>query len=118
MRRARLCFSHNPAASGLKREAVRKGGRNRRVPQRALPPEVATSINSVQDVQALLYRVLADTREGKLDADLARTLGYVAGVAAKVAETADLERRVAELTNKVVELTVEMRKADEPALYR
>ena len=113
LRNTALCISHNPEAAGLKKKAVQKGGRNRRTPRRALPAPDATSIRSVQDVQGLLYRVLADTRDGKLDADLARTLGYVAGVVAKVAETADLEGRLMDLSNKVTELIQEAHKVNE-----
>lgn len=97
----------------MKKEAACKGGRNRRTPRRASPAVNTTSIKSVQDVHELLYRVLGDTRDGKLDADLARTLGYVAGVAAKVAETADLEVRLMELSNKVMDLAHEVKRANE-----
>jgi hypothetical protein len=115
---AKLCISHNPKAATLKKEAIRKGGLNRRTPRRAARALNETAIRSVQDVQRLLYRVLADTRDGKLDADIARTLGYVAGVSAKVAETADLEARVSQLFEKVTELVIMVKKVNEPQVYR
>ena len=117
LRHAKLCISHNPEAAALKKEAVRKGGRNRRIPRRAVLGTKESAIESVQDVQRLLYRVLGDTRDGKLDADLARTLGYVAGVAAKVAETADLEKRLTNMLEKVADLAVELKRINEPPIH-
>ena len=94
MRGAGLCISHNPAAAKAKRAAVRKGGRNRRTPRRATRPVRLVTVQTMDDVQRLLFRTLEELRNGKLDADMARSVGYLAGVTAKVVETADLSLRV------------------------
>lgn len=102
MRGQPYCFSHNPATKRAKKKAVAKGGRNRRTPSRASPPQDEASITSIQDVRDLLFRTLAEVRNGKLDAVLARTIGYIAGVAAKVTETAELDQRVQKLEDRFV----------------
>ena len=94
MHGAGLCISHNPAAAKAKRAAVRKGGRNRRTPKRATRPDRTVTVQTMDDVQRLLFRTLQELRNGKLDADMARSIGYLAGVTAKVVETADLYLRV------------------------
>ena len=94
MRGAGLCISHNPAAAKAKRAAVRKGGRNRRTPKRAAKPDRTVTVQTMDDVQRLLFRTLEELRNGKLDADMARSIGYLAGVTAKVVETAELSLRV------------------------
>lgn len=95
-----FCFSHSPAAKQAKREAVAKGGRNRCTLRRAAPPREAARVRSIQDVQGLLYRTLEEVRNGVVDADLGRTIGYLAGVAAKVAEAAELDDRVRQVEER------------------
>ena len=102
MRGARFCFSHNPAAAKRKRAAVKKGGQNRRVPKRATCPRQPAKVSTIDDVGQLLFRTLEELRNGVLDADLARSIGYIAGVAAKVYETVELDRRVGRLEEKVL----------------
>ena len=97
MRGAGLCFSHNPAAGESKRAAVRKGGKNRRVPKLASAPAQLVHLRTIQDVQELLFRTLGDLRNGAIDVEIARTLGYVAGVTAKLVESVDFDRRIREL---------------------
>lgn len=104
MRGVRLCVSHNPAAAKLKRAAARKGGRNRRVPKRATRPAKAIAVRTIDDVGGLLFKTLEELRNGVLDADLARSIGYLAGVTAKVVETVDLGRRVRALEQEISEL--------------
>ncbi len=53
-------------------------------------PERVVTVQTMDDVQRLLFRTLEELRNGKLDADMARSIGYLAGVTAKVVETADL----------------------------
>lgn len=101
MRGVTFCFSHNPAAKKTKREASQRGGRNRRIPKRAARPKYIVRVESISDVQQLLFRTLTELRNGDLDAELARTVGYLSGVATKVAEAADLEQRMREIEQKV-----------------
>ncbi len=96
MRGTTLCISHNPAAAETKRAAVRKGGRNRRTPQRAPKAAKAPSVRTIDDVQSLVFRTLEELRNGTLDAGVARSIGYLAGIAAKIVETVELTRRVSD----------------------
>ena len=104
MRGVGLCVSHNPAAAKLKRAAASKGGRNRKVSKRASRPAKSIVVSTIEDVGELLFRTLEELRNGVLDADLARSIGYLAGVTAKVVETVDLRRRVRALEKKFSEL--------------
>ena len=103
MRGAMLCFSHNPAAAKMKHAAVVKGGRNRHIPARARTPAKPVTIRSVGDVQHLLFRTIEELRNGSVDVDVARTVGYLAGVVAKVTEVAELEERLQKLEKNVAE---------------
>lgn len=107
MRGATLCVSHNPDAADLKRAAVKKGGQNRRLVKRAVSPARAVEVRTIYDVRDLLFRTLEEVRNGILDVDLGRTIGYLAGVTAKVVETADIENRVGELEKTVLAITSE-----------
>ena len=100
-----LCVSHNPAAAKLKLAAASKGGRNRRVPKRASRPAKPIAVRTIEDVGGLLFRTLEELRNGVLDADLARSIGYLAGVTAKVVETIDLGRRVAALEEDLLKFS-------------
>lgn len=104
MRGSDLCVSHNPGAAEVKRAGSSKGGRNRRRPALAPQPPHPTAIRTIDDVAGLLYRTLQELRDGVLDADLARSIGYLAGVTAKVVETVEVARRVATLEDSVLEL--------------
>ena len=105
MRGVGLCVSHNPAAAKLKRAAASKGGRNRKVPKRASRPAKAVVVRTIDDVGGLLFKTLEELRNGVLDADLARSIGYLAGVTAKVVETVDLGRRVRALEEDVLKFS-------------
>lgn len=108
MRGAKFCFSHNPAAKKNKREASQRGGRNRRIPKRATRPKKIVRVESISDVQQLLFRTLAELRNGDLDAELARTVGYVSGIATKVAEAVELEQRMREIERQVIKFSARL----------
>lgn len=101
MKGARFCFSHNPEAAARKRAAVAKGGRNRRVPELAPAGREPVKIESVNDLQRVLFTTMAAVCNGRLDANVARTIGYLAGMAAKVTEVVDLAAEVDELHERV-----------------
>ena len=105
MRGAKLCISHNPDAADLKRAATRKGGRNRRAPQRTSRPAKPVAVRKIEDVQKLLFRTLEELRNGLIDADVARSVGYLAGVAAKVFESVELDRRVTRVEEAAMEVS-------------
>lgn len=115
MRGAKFCFSHNPAAATKKRAAVTKGGKNRRTARKVNQPPAATTINSVADVQALMFKTLADFRNGLIDDTAAKTIGYLGGVAVKVAETVGLAQRLEDLMEHVVEVDKRLKDYDATA---
>jgi len=117
MRGAKYCFSHNPAAAARKRAAVTKGGKNRRTAHKVNQPPAATAINSVTDVQTLMFKTLADFRNGLIDDTAAKTIGYLGGVAVKVAETVGLAQRLEELLEHVIEVDKRL-KGDDAAAAR
>jgi len=114
MRGTELCISHNPAATDLKRAAVTKGGRNRRSVSRAPQPAERAAVATISDVQGLLFRTLEELRNGVLDAELARAVGYIAGVATKVYEAVALERRVTKLEEGAMRCIGEIEKHSGP----
>ena len=81
----------------MKKAAVAKGGRNRSTPKRLCTPTSRVKVAEINDVQALLFRTLQELRNGEIDAEMARAVGYVAGVTTKVHEAIGLEQRVHEL---------------------
>ena len=101
MRGAKYCVSHNPDAADLKRLASQKGGRNRRIAKRASKPDRRIQVQSVADVQHLLFQTLAELRNGVVDAEIARTVGYLSGIAVRVAEAVELESRVTQLEDQI-----------------
>ena len=52
--------------------------------------------------QKLLFRTLGELRDGTLAADIARTVGYLAAVTARVTETVELDRRVDRLESTIL----------------
>jgi len=94
LRGGELCISHDPAAKDVKREAVTKGGRNRRTRVVATRPSKPLTVTNIADVQHQLYQTLGGLQNGTVDAEMARAFGYLAGVAAKIVETVELERRM------------------------
>ena len=101
MRGQKLCFAHNPKAATKKRAASAKGGQNRRTRRLAPRPSKSLTVQSVCDLLALMYRTVEGLHNGKIEIDVARSLAYVAATAGKLAETADLERRVETLETYV-----------------
>lgn len=97
MRGFEFCFSHNPKADARKRAAVAKGGRNRRRSTRAATPSKTASVKTIEDVQHLVFQSLEELRNGLLDGEFARSIGYLAGVTTKVFEAVEMERRVKRL---------------------
>ena len=101
---AEHCFAHNPVSATQKRAASAKGGENRRTPRLAPQPAKKLTVRSVGDLLTLMYRTVEGLHNGKIEIDVARSLAYVAATAGKLAETADLERRVETLETYVESL--------------
>ena len=101
MNGTQYCFSHNPAAAAAKKSAVTKGGRNRYSRVTARTPEKPCSAKSVDELPSLLFRTLCDLRNGNLDAGVARSIGYLAGVVTRVVETVELSQRVQSIEDQL-----------------
>ncbi len=112
MRKAKFCISHNPKAKELKKAATAKGGRNRRTFNRAAKPSKNTAVRCIEDVKALLFQTLEDLRNGTLNTDLARAVGYLAGVTAKVVETVQLEKRIDDLEGSYLKIVKGMQELE------
>ena len=93
MRGFEFCFSHNPKADARKRAAVAKGGRNRRRPTRAAVPSKKATVKTIEDVQHLLFQSLEELRNGVLEGDIARSVGYPSGFATTVFDSGRVELR-------------------------
>ena len=102
---SRFCISHDPKAADIKRKAVIKGGRNRRTPARFPRLKQTVRIESVFDVQQLVFETLARVGNGTLDAGHARTIGYLALTCAKISEVVEIQQHVCDLEERVIQLT-------------
>ena len=90
------CFVHDPSRGRERAQARKKGGRNRRAPKvKGRPDEIR--LRSVEAVQKLLERTVADTLAQENSAQRSRTLGYLAGLALKALEVGELEERLTAL---------------------
>ena len=87
------CFAHDPARGRERAKARKKGGRNRRAPKIGSQPE-EVRLRSVDAVQVLLERTVADTLAQENSAQRSRTLGYLVGMALKALEVGELEERL------------------------
>ncbi|MBS0198786.1 MAG: hypothetical protein JSR77_18720 [Planctomycetes bacterium] len=90
-----FCFIHDPAAAAEREEARREGGRERGRRTVAVDDsEPDPPLKTLQDVSGLLADTLCRVRKGTLDAKIANTVGYLAGVLIRSIEGGEFERRL------------------------
>jgi hypothetical protein len=92
------CYFHDPAAAAERVESRRKGGRERS--QRATTvaaEDPDPPLTSLANVSALLADTICRVRKGTLDAKLANTVGYLAGILIRSIEGGEMEHRLAVL---------------------
>src|SRR5919106_1362209 len=86
-----ICFWHDPERREEMLAASRNGGG-----RKALPLAVGRPLKG-EEAQGLLASVLAVLLDGALDPNTARAAAYILQVERKIAEGAELERRIAGL---------------------
>ena len=90
------CYLHNPAISDeTKRLNQIKGGENRSLT--VTNPLQEIDVASGHDIFTLLNKTIKEVRAGEIDAKVANTIGYLAGVMIKAYEASVLEKRLLDL---------------------
>jgi len=89
------CFSHDPESKEEKAIAVRNGGLVR-------PIQVETALETVEvrspkDVVTVLSKTINEVREGKLQPQIANTIGFLSGHLLRAFEQAELNDKVDEV---------------------
>lgn len=90
------CYLHNPEiAEETKRLNQIKGGENRSLT--VTKPLQEVNVASGHDIFTLLNTTIKEVRAGEIDAKVANTIGYLAGVMIKAYEASVLEKRLLDL---------------------
>jgi len=87
----RYCFAHDPAQTDKRDAARRRGGQAGRV---AVLPASDVQVRTLGDVVTLVEATINDVRTGRVDVRVANAVGYLANVAIRALEQADLEARL------------------------
>jgi hypothetical protein len=106
------CWAHDPAHAETAAEARRLGGLRRRREVTLLGAYDVDGLTSVAGVRRLLEVAILDTLGLENSLPRARTLGYLAQIAAKLLETGELEDRI-----KTLEAAVLRRDREEPSVF-
>ncbi len=85
------CFAHAPDQAEQRDAARRRGGQAGRV---SVLPESDVQVRTLGDVVTLVEATINDVRAGRVDVRVANAVGYLANVAIKALEQADLEARL------------------------
>ena len=85
------CFAHAPDQAVQRDAARRRGGQAGRV---AVLPASDVQVRSLGDVVTLVEATINDVRTGRVDVRVANAVGYLANVAIRALEQADLEVRL------------------------
>lgn len=93
-----LCFSHSPRTKEQKSIAVLKGGR---APKKIEVPLDQLPIATASDVLALLVDTINRVRTEPFTHQKANSVGYLANVALRAFEAAELVDRVKQLEDRV-----------------
>lgn len=86
-----FCFAHDPAQAEKRDDARRRGGQAGRV---ATLDDSSIPVRTLHDVLGLMETTINDVRAGRVDVRVANAVGYLANVAMKALEQADLEARL------------------------
>jgi hypothetical protein len=96
MRESDFCFFHDPSKAAERHEAHAAGGRqNRMKTLEAGASDVEVSDSS--KLLELLSQTINQVRKGTIDPRVANSVGYLAGITAKVLNQNELEDRIAKL---------------------
>jgi len=96
------CFWHSKKTEEKRERAISEGGLS---PKRNYGREDEIQIKNTDDVLTLLEQTINDLRGNKTSTRIANAIGYLAGIALKVIEKGDLEKRL-----EVIEYALEIKK--------
>jgi hypothetical protein len=99
-----FCVFHDPGLAGQRAEGRRRGGRQRSRPAAVLAAAPDLPLQTICDVQALLGQTINETRQGKLDPNVANAIGYLCSVFLKAVEAGALPEEDAALQRQLEEL--------------
>ena len=85
------CWNHAPERADERRAARAKGGKLKALRCRRL------KLDSAPALVKFVADLAQDTLSGEVGTDVARSVGYLLSLQIKLIETADIERRLAEL---------------------
>ena len=97
---SRHCFRHDAKQVKKALQASKTGGENRRM-QIAFSEEV--TINSTKDLQEFIGRVINGVWQGKIPIKVGSSLGFLTRCWLDAYEKAELEKRIEELEQKVIQ---------------
>ena len=97
-----FCFWHDPAKAKERGEARSKGGKTT-MGKPAVLSDSDFRLETLQNVVQLLEETINHVRTGALEVRIAQCTGYLAGLAIKALEQAELERRIEALEKLVNE---------------
>jgi hypothetical protein len=93
-----LCVFHDPAKAADGRRARRAGGINRSQSTIRLPPQTPDiPLRTTGEVSRLLAESINQVRRGQLDARVANTIGFLAGILLKALEQSRVEEGLSHL---------------------
>lgn len=95
-----FCFWHEPTKAKERGEAWSKGGKTTMGKQTVLPSS-EFRLESLKSIVRLLEETINQMRTGEIEVRIAQCTGYLAGIAIKAMEQAELERRVEALEQLV-----------------
>mgnify|MGYP001209082720 CR=1 FL=1 len=98
-----FCFAHDPTKAAARKAARSAGGRARhgRTLKTTSTGDQGVRLGSVADVVELLEGAVADLLALENSVARARAVGYLAGIAVRALEIAELEDRIGRLEDKV-----------------
>lgn len=95
MSNSKYCFFHDPSVTEKRKEALVKGGKQRK---KQFPLE-EVEINKVSDILSLLNRCINEIRTGKLSPKTANAIGYLANIALETLKITEIDKRLKEIEN-------------------
>lgn len=90
------CLWHDPDREVEREEWRRRGGANRSSKARARK-QMADSVMTINDIDALLCRALGQVATGRLEPNVANAMSSVAKTITGIRTTGEIERRLTEL---------------------
>lgn len=91
------CFFHDPERVEERRISQSRGGLAKLIRTELQPVLDDVPVQSAADIVTLLGGTINDVRTGRIDPRIANAVGFLAGVALKAIEQAEIEEKITEL---------------------